>query len=113
MSEVDAEIAKLVFESEYTAATPKYSTDIGAAMLVVDRLAHSFGFSAFRYPGFSSAGWGWVVVFAANLRPYSVEIITLGDPTKVFYGHSDSLPEAICKAALALVHVHPRGVYTT
>ena len=78
---------------------PKYSTDIVAAMEVVDKLHWGWGFAVFRFPGISSMGYGYVVAFAKSLRPYSLEIVTLGDPKKVKHGHSDSLPHAICLAA--------------
>ena len=64
-----------------------------------------FGFSLFKYPGVSSAGFGYVAVFAKSLRPYSIEIVTLGDPRKVFHGHDDNPATAIYLAALRVVGV--------
>lgn len=82
-----------------------YSTSIEAAWQVVEKLSIGHGFSLFHYQGLSSCGFGYVAVFAISVRPYSVEIVTIGDPTKVFHGHSDSAPLAICLAALKAVGV--------
>ncbi len=80
---------------------PAYSTDIASAWEVVDWVsAIEWGFALFHYPGLSSNGFGYVVAFARSLRPYSLEIVTLGDPEKVKHAHSNDLPHAICLAAL-------------
>lgn len=78
------------------------AADIRDSMKVVEecRLSHDFGFASFHYPLLSSNGYGWIVAFAQSLRPYSLEIVSLGDPKLIFHAHSDSLPLAICRAAL-------------
>ncbi len=82
----------------------RYSTDKAAALEVVDVLTSiEWGFALFKYPGLSSNGFGYVVAFARSLRPYSLEIVMLGDPEKVKHAHSNSLPEAICLAAIQTV----------
>ena len=90
--------------SERYTPFPLFSTDISAAWEVVNTVsAIEWGFALFHYPGLSSAGFGYVVAFARSLRPYSLEIVTLGDPEKVKHAHSNSLPEAICLAAIQTV----------
>ena len=80
---------------------PDFSTSIADAWKVAEELCVlEWGFSLFKYPGLSSMGFGYVAVFAKSLRPYSVEIVNLGDPSKVAHGHSDNAAHAICLAAL-------------
>ena len=82
---------------------PKYSEDIRSAMEVANALGTEWGFGAWHYALLSSSGFGWVVAFAHNVRPPSIQMVAMGDPERVKSAHANSLPEAICLAAVQVI----------
>lgn len=77
-----------IFAGEHSPFVPHYSTDIAAAMEAVEKLLHRVGvdIESWETPAFT----GWQVKLWAN-----------GDIAGE--AQAASLPEAICRAALALV----------
>jgi hypothetical protein len=74
----------------------KFTTDERAAMMVYNRLQGGYSIGMWRAASISSAMNGWLVILKQ-----SVDLPNLNDSTPdTFYGHGETLPEAICLAAL-------------
>jgi hypothetical protein len=69
---------------------PSYSTDIAAAMQVVERFTE------------------WTMFKTSADDPLAYDVQVTRDDSRVFTGTSSALPEAICRAALAAVEAQER-----
>lgn len=79
---------------------PAYSTYIGAAWEVVEKLSEQFSFSCWHAISISSVCWGWNVAFDASVYPPDR---TRCNRESVALSRQETMPHAICLAALQAV----------
>lgn len=94
---MNAEAAK----GELWLRVPRYSTDIAAAMEVVEKLANRFSFGCWRSRNDSELSWTWRIKFQPSiLAPEPHQSKTQG---MYYFAEATTLPEAICRAVLQAV----------